>query len=89
MDIKAADTMFPTPVMNIREPSSSSPMQPRPPPVPPKEQNYRASPTKDGNTRMHGKEIRVQKEWDVERGISQENDRQPLDPGRRGYNSRW
>lgn len=83
-----AATMSPPPAANLRSPSLSSPIQSRGPPVPPKGDHYQPSPTKDWDRRKHGKGIRVQKEWDVERGMSEESDRQPLDP-RRDYNSRW
>ena len=85
---KAANMMFPPPAMNMRSPPSSSPIQPRRPPVPLKEDDYLANPTKDWDRGIHGKGIRVQKGRDIERGISEENDRQPLDP-RRDYDSRW
>ena len=85
---KAANMMFPPPAMNVTSPSSSSPLQTRGPPVPPKEDDYRGDPTKDWDRRKHGKGIRVQKGWDIERGISEESDRQPLGP-RRDYSSRW
>ena len=84
VDGKAADMMFASPV-GVRSPSSSSPVRPRGPPVPPKEDDYRASPAKDWERRKGGRGIRVQKEWDVERSIGEESDRQPLDP-RRDYN---
>lgn len=88
VDDKAADVMFPSLAPNVRSPSSSSPVQPRGPPVPPKEDDYQASPTKKWDKRKQGQGIRVQKEWDVEKGVSEENDRQPLSP-RRDYNSGW
>lgn len=87
MDDKAADVIFPSPTANVRGPSSS-PMQSRGPPVPPKEDDYQPNPTNTWDRSKNGKGIRVQKEWDVERGISEESDREPLDP-RRDYNSRW
>ena len=82
-----AAMMSPPPAANLRSPSLSSPV-PRGPPVPPKGDDYQPSPTKDWDRRKHGKGIQVQTEWDVERGISEESDRQPLDP-RRDYKSRW
>lgn len=85
---KAANMMFPSPALNAKSPSSSSPIQSRGPPVPPKEDGYQASPNPDRDRGQYGKGIRVQKEWDVERGFSEESDRQPLDP-RRDHNSRW
>lgn len=88
VDNKAANVMFPFPAANVRNPSLRSSSQSRGPPVPPKEDDYQASPAKRWDRRKHGKAIRVQKEWDVERGINEESDRQPLDP-RRDYNSRW
>ncbi|KAL9135600.1 MAG: hypothetical protein Q9175_003217 [Cornicularia normoerica] len=88
VDNKAANMMFPSSVANVRSPPSRSPIQLGGPPVPPKEDDFQARPTKDEERRKHGKSIRVQKEWDVERGISEESDRQPLDP-RRDYNARW
>ena len=81
MDDNAADMMFPP---NVRSPSSGSPVQPRGPPVPPKD--YKASPTRNWDRRKHGQGI--PKEWDVEKGVGEENDRQPLSP-RRDYNAKW
>ncbi len=88
VDKKAADMMFPSSAANVRSPPLISPIQQRGPPVPPKEDNYQASPTKDWDRRKHDKGIRVHREWDVERGVSAESDRQPLDP-RRNHNARW
>ena len=88
VDDKAANMMFPSIAINVRSPSTISPVQPRGPPVPPKGDNYQASPTKNWDRRKYGQSIRVQKEWDVERGISEENDRQPLNP-RKDYDARW
>ena len=96
---KAADMMFPSPAMNVRgSPSLSSPVQsrgplgtpilPRGPPVPPKKDNYRASPTKDWDRGEPGKGVWVQRVWDVERGMSEESDKRPLGPWK-GDNSRW
>lgn len=82
VDDKAANMMFPS---NVRNPSSSSPVQPRGPPVPPKENSYQASP-RNWDRRKHGQTI--PKEWDVEKGVGEENDRQPLSP-RGGYNATW
>ena len=88
VDNKAGNMMFPSSAANSQSASSSSLIQSRGPPVPPKEDIHQASPTKKWDRKKHGKGIRVQKEWDVERGISEESDRQPLDP-RRDYSSRW
>ena len=90
VDNKVANMMFPSLAANVRSPPLSSPNQSRGPPVPPKEDDYQASPTKNWDRRKHAKGIRVQKEWDVERGVSAESDRQPLDPRRDYvYNARW
>ena len=88
VDDKAANMMFPSVAANVKSPPSSSPFQPRGPPVPPKEDDYRASPVKNRDRRKDPKGIRVHKEWDVERGVSEESDRQPLDP-RNDYDARW
>ena len=99
VDSKAAGMMFPSPTVSVRSsPSLNSPIQtrgplstpflPRGPPVPPKEDNYQASPTRDWDRGKHGKGVRVQRVWDVERGISEESDRQPLDR-KKEDNSRW
>ena len=48
--------------------------------MPPKEDDYRASPIKDWDRGKCGKEIRGRDEWGVERGMSEEVDRWPLDP---------
>ncbi|CAF9903843.1 MAG: hypothetical protein ALECFALPRED_003006 [Alectoria fallacina] len=88
VDDKAANMMFPSPTTNVRSPSSSSPIRSRGPPVPPKEEDYELSPTKNWDRRKLGKGIRVQKDWDVERAMIEESDTQPLDP-RRDYVSGW
>lgn len=88
VDHKAADMMFPSLAANGRGPSTSSPTRTRGPPVPPKEDDYQASPAKDWDRRRDEKGVRVQRGWDVERGVSGESDRQPLDP-RRSYDTRW
>lgn len=87
VDDKAARMMFPPPARNVRSLPSSSPNQPRGPPVPPKEDDYQGNPTKGWDRRTHGKGIRVQKGWDIERGVGEDSDWQPLDPTR-GYSSR-
>ena len=87
VDNKAANMMFPSSAANLRSPSLSSPIQSRGPPVPPKEDNYQPSPTKNWDRRHLGKEMRVQEEWDVERGLSEESERQPLEP-RKDYSFR-
>ena len=87
VDNKAANMMFPSSVANVRSPPLRSPIQLGGTPVPPKEDDFQASPAKDGERRKRRKGIRVQKDWDVERGINEESDRQPLDP-RRDYNTR-
>ena len=78
---KAANMMFPSSVTNVRNLPLGSPMPSRPP-VPPKDDDYRASPTRNWDRKQHGHGIRVQKEWDVERGMSEESDRQPLESKR-------
>ena len=99
VDSKAAGMMFPSPAMNVwSSPSLSSPIQtrgplstprlPQAPPVPPKEDDYLASHTKNWDGGKPGKGIRVQRVWDVERGISEESDRWPLDRWKED-NSRW
>ena len=96
---KAADMMFPSPAMNVKSSTSlNSPIQtrgplrspniPRGPPVPPKEDDYLASPTENWDRGKPAKGIRVQRMWDVESGISEESDRRPLDPWK-GDRSRW
>ncbi len=85
---KAAHMMFPSPAMNVRSPMIRSPIQTRGPPVSPKADDYQASPVQDLDRGEYGKGMRTQKEWDVERGMSEEGDMQPLNP-RRYCNSRW
>ena len=87
-DDTAANMVFPSSAANVRGLSSSSPTQSRGPRVPPKADEYGMSPTRNSDRKNYGKGIRVQTEWDVKRGISEESDRQPLDP-RRDYTSRW
>ena len=88
VDSKMANMMLPSPAANVRSPPLTTTIQQKGPPVPPKEIHFLASPMNNCDIQEHRKGIRVQTEWDVERGISEENGRQPLDP-RRIYDARW
>lgn len=88
VDDKAANMMFASQMANMRSLSLRSPVQPTGPPVPPKEDKYQPVPMRDWDRRKNGKGIGAKTEWDVEKGITEENDRRPLDL-RRDYHSRW
>lgn len=68
VDNKAADMLFSSPAVNIRSPS----IEQKGPPVPPKEADYQACLTKDWDRRRHRQRFWVEKEWDTERGVSEE-----------------
>ncbi|KAM0804931.1 hypothetical protein BDR22DRAFT_885025 [Usnea florida] len=80
VDGKAADMMFPSPMRDARSLPWTSSNPSKGPPVPPKEDEYQTHTAKNWDKRKHGKCIRVERGWDVERGLNEDSDRQPLDP---------
>ena len=67
VDSKAAGMLFSSPAVNM-----SPSIEQKGPPVPPKEADYQACLTKDWDRRRHGQRFWVEKEWDTERGVSEE-----------------